>query len=108
MLKVRVIPTLLWKNFNLVKGVGFDSWRSIGSILPAIKVYNQREVDELILVNISAHLSSDDLDYISINEFGKPVDIEGNIIDEFAVFLITATINVLELLSNRDENFQLD
>ena len=33
---------------------------------------------------------------------------EGNIIDEFAVFLITATINVLELLSNRDENFQLD
>ena len=33
---------------------------------------------------------------------------EGNIIDEFAVFLITATINVLELPSNRDENFQLD
>ena len=83
MLKVRVIPTLLWKNFNLVKGVGFDSWRSIGSILPAIKVYNQREVDELILLNISAHLSSDDLDYISINEFGKhcfvPLTVGGGI-----------------------------
>ena len=83
MLKVRVIPTLLWKNYNLVKGVGFDSWRNIGSILPAIKVYNQREVDELILVNISAHLSSDDLDYISINEFGKhcfvPLTVGGGI-----------------------------
>ena len=53
MLKVRVIPTLLWKDFSLVKGIGFDSWRRIGSVLPAIKVYNQREVYELILVNIN-------------------------------------------------------
>ena len=30
MLKVRVIPTLLWKDFGLVKGVGFDSWRRVG------------------------------------------------------------------------------
>jgi cyclase len=42
MLKVRVIPTLLWKQFGLVKGVGFDSWRRVGPVLPAIKVYNQR------------------------------------------------------------------
>ncbi len=48
-LKVRVIPTLLWKQFGLVKGVGFDSWRRVGPVLPAIKVYNQREVDELVL-----------------------------------------------------------
>lgn len=54
MLKVRIIPTLLWKNFGLVKGVGFDSWRRVGPVLPAIKVYNQRDVDELILVDIVA------------------------------------------------------
>ena len=71
MLKVRVIPTLLWKDFGLVKGVGFDSWRRIGSILPAIKVYNQREVDELILLNVNAIYSSDEIDYDTINEFGK-------------------------------------
>ena len=52
MLKTRVIPTLLWKNFGLVKGKAFDSWRRVGSVLPAIKVYNRREVDELILVDI--------------------------------------------------------
>jgi len=71
MLKVRVIPTLLWKQFGLVKGVGFDSWRRVGPVLPAVKVYNQREVDELILVDIVAHLSSDDPDFESINEFGQ-------------------------------------
>ena len=54
MLKVRVIPTLLWKNVGLVKGVGFDSWRRVGTVLPAIKVYNTRDVDELILLDISA------------------------------------------------------
>lgn len=54
MLKTRIIPTLLWKNVGLVKGVGFDSWRRVGSLLPAIRVYNTRQVDELILVDITA------------------------------------------------------
>jgi imidazole glycerol-phosphate synthase subunit HisF len=55
MLKVRVIPTLLWKTPGLVKGVRFDSWRRVGTILPAVKVYNARDVDELIVVDISAN-----------------------------------------------------
>jgi cyclase len=54
MLKHRVIPTLLWKPPGLVKGVAFDSWRTIGAVLPAIKVYNMRDVDELILLDIAA------------------------------------------------------
>lgn len=71
MLKVRVIPTLLWKNFGLVKGVGFDSWRRVGPVLPAIKVYNQREVDELVLVDITLHGSGDDPDFESVADFGE-------------------------------------
>jgi cyclase len=71
MLKVRIIPTLLWKQFGLVKGVSFDSWRRVGPVLPSIKVYNQREVDELILVDITAHQSMNDLDFDSIDEFGQ-------------------------------------
>ena len=70
MLKVRVIPTLLWKQFGLVKGIGFDSWRRVGPVLPVIKVYNQREVDELVLVDILAHGSASDPDFESIEEFG--------------------------------------
>lgn len=83
MLKVRVIPTLLWKQFGLVKGVGFDSWRRVGPVLPAIKVYNQREVDELVLVDIVAHQSDDDPDFESIDEFGQdcfvPLTVGGGI-----------------------------
>jgi len=83
MLKVRVIPTLLWKQFGLVKGVSFDSWRRVGPVLPAIKVYNQREVDELILMDIVAHQSKDDPDFKSIDEFGQdcfvPLTVGGGI-----------------------------
>ncbi|MBL8995015.1 MAG: glycosyl amidation-associated protein WbuZ [Spirochaetia bacterium] len=66
MLKVRVIPTLLWKQLGLVKGVGFDSWRRIGTLLPAIKVYNTREVDELVLLDISATAENREPDYETI------------------------------------------
>lgn len=83
MLKVRVIPTLLWKQFGLVKGVGFNSWRRVGPVLPAIKVYNQRDVDELVLVDIIANQSNDDPDFESIDEFGQdcfvPLTVGGGI-----------------------------
>lgn len=83
MLKVRIIPTLLWKQFGLVKGVGFNSWRRVGPVLPAVKVYNQREVDELILVDIVAHESNGDPDFESIDEFGRdcfvPLTVGGGI-----------------------------
>jgi cyclase len=71
MLKVRVIPTLLWKDFGLVKGVGFDSWRRVGPVLPAIKVYNARDVDELILVDITASQESNVPDHDSVSDFSE-------------------------------------
>lgn len=86
MLKVRVIPTLLKKNFGLVKGTRFDSWRRVGSILPAVKVYNQREVDELILLDISAHTGAGP-DYEEISEIGP---------DCFVPFTVGGGINNVE------------
>jgi cyclase len=53
-LKTRIIPTLLMKGMGLVKGTGFDSWRRVGAALQSIRVYNMREVDELVLVDIAA------------------------------------------------------
>jgi imidazole glycerol-phosphate synthase subunit HisF len=83
LLKIRVIPTLLWKNVGLVKGVSFNSTRRIGSVLPAIKVYNNREVDELILMDISASEEMRDPDYESISEFSAecfvPLTVGGGI-----------------------------
>lgn len=68
MLKVRVMPTLLYKDFGLVKGEGFDSWRRVGSAMQAVKVYNVREVDELVLVDITATLEQRKPDLAMIDE----------------------------------------
>jgi len=53
-LKVRVVPTLLHKGFGLVKGVQFDSRRAVGSPMQAVKVYNLRNVDELVFLDVTA------------------------------------------------------
>lgn len=71
MLKVRVIPTLLWKDFGLVKGIAFNSWRRVGSVLPALKVYNARDVDELILVDITATQTGSVPDHSSVADFSR-------------------------------------
>jgi len=83
MLKVRIIPTLLWNDFGLVKGISFDSWRRVGTILPAIKVYNMREVDELIVLDICATRDKRQPDTLSVSEFAQecfcPLTIGGGI-----------------------------
>jgi imidazole glycerol-phosphate synthase subunit HisF len=82
-LKVRVIPTLLWKDFGLVKGVGFNSWRRTGTVLPAITVYNARDVDELILVDITASAQGRAPEPESISDFADacfvPMTVGGGI-----------------------------
>jgi cyclase len=83
MLKVRIIPTLLWKELGLVKGVGFDSWRRIGTVMPAVKVYNTRQVDELMLLDITATGEGRDPDYETIEEIAAecfvPLTVGGGI-----------------------------
>ncbi len=75
MLKTRLIPTLLWKGPGLVKGIGFNSWRRVGAVLPAIKVYDKREVDELIIVDITATLDRAEPDAASINNFAQSLSV---------------------------------
>lgn len=83
MLKTRVIPTLLWKGFGLVKGVCFDSWRGVGSVQPAMQVYTMREVDELILLNLSASQHNVDYDFDELAEYAAlcrvPLTVGGGI-----------------------------
>lgn len=83
MLKVRIIPTLLWKDTTLVKGIGFDSWRRVGSMLPAIKVYNTRQVDELIVVDITATKDHREPDSILVEDYSAecfvPLTVGGGI-----------------------------
>lgn len=54
MLKTRVMPCLLLDDGRLVKTVGFKKPAYIGDPINAIKIYNEKEVDELILLDIMA------------------------------------------------------
>ncbi len=83
MLKTRVIPTLLYREFSLVKGVKFDSWRWVGSLMQSIKVYNMREVDELIFVDINATQEGRAPDFELVDDFADecfmPLTIGGGV-----------------------------
>lgn len=66
--KIRVMPTLLFKDLGLVKGVRFDSWRRVGSAMQTIKVYNMREVDELVFLDITATRDGRRPDFETVDE----------------------------------------
>jgi imidazole glycerol-phosphate synthase subunit HisF len=54
MLKTRVIPCLLLKGTGLVKTVRFKNPTYIGDPINAVKIFNDKEVDELVFLDISA------------------------------------------------------
>jgi imidazole glycerol-phosphate synthase subunit HisF len=54
MLKTRVIPCLLLKNRGLVKTIKFQSPTYIGDPINAVKIFNDKEVDELVFLDIEA------------------------------------------------------
>lgn len=54
MLAVRIIPTLLTRGRQLVKGRCFDSWRSVGVAAQAVRIHQSRGVDELAILDITA------------------------------------------------------
>lgn len=62
------MPTLLFKDVGLVKGVRFDSWRRVGGVMQAVKVYNMREVDELVFLDVSATLDGRPPDFDTVDD----------------------------------------
>ena len=50
----RIIPTLLLMNEGLYKTFQFKKPRYIGDPINAVKIFNEKEVDELILLDITA------------------------------------------------------
>ena len=52
--KVRIIPTLLTDGVNLIKGECFDSWRTVGFVPGSAQVFAMRNVDELVVLDVSA------------------------------------------------------
>lgn len=63
MLRSRIIPCLLVKNNGLVKTVNFGSPKYVGDPINAVRIFNEKEVDELIVVDIDATAQNHEPDY---------------------------------------------
>jgi imidazole glycerol-phosphate synthase subunit HisF len=69
MLKHRIIPCLLLQNGGLVKTRQFSNPKYIGDPINAMRIFNEKEVDELIVLDIIASKEGREPDYALIEEF---------------------------------------
>jgi len=83
MLRPRIIPCLLVKNKGLVKTVKFKDPKYVGDPINAVKIFNEKEVDELIVLDIDATVNNNEPDYRMVenlaNECRMPLCYGGGI-----------------------------
>ncbi|NQU32404.1 MAG: imidazole glycerol phosphate synthase subunit HisF [Bacteroidetes bacterium] len=63
MLYPRIIPTLLIHKKGLVKTVKFKDAKYVGDPINAVKIFNEKEVDEIVVVDIDASINGNEPDY---------------------------------------------
>jgi cyclase len=63
MLYPRIIPCLLVKDKGLVKTVNFKNPKYVGDPINAVKIFNEKEADELMVLDIDATLEKRGPDY---------------------------------------------
>jgi len=63
MLNPRIIPCLLIKNKGLVKTVKFKNPKYVGDPINAVKIFNEKGADELIVLDIDASKEEREPDY---------------------------------------------
>ena len=54
MLRPRILPCLLVRNKGLVKTVRFSDAKYVGDPINAVRIFNENEVDDLIVVDIDS------------------------------------------------------
>ena len=83
MLRPRIIPCLLVRNGGLVKTVCFDKSKYVGDPINAVRIFNEKEVDELIVADIDATVHNREPNYGMIrnlaNECRMPLCYAGGV-----------------------------
>jgi cyclase len=69
MLRPRIIPCLLIRDGGLVKTVQFKSHKYVGDPINAVKIFNEKEADELIVLDIDASARGVDPNLRLISQF---------------------------------------
>ena len=68
MLHPRIIPSLLIHKKGLVKTVNFTNPKYVGDPINAVKIFNEKAVDELIVTDIDAGVNNTEPDYSMIEK----------------------------------------
>jgi cyclase len=71
MLRPRIIPSLLLHDKGLVKTVNFKSHKYVGDPINAVRIFNEKEVDELAIFDIDATVLNKEPDYILIEKLAN-------------------------------------
>jgi cyclase len=69
MLRPRIIPSLLISNGGLVKTVGFGDPKYVGDPINAVRIFNEKEADELLVLDIDAAVSGAEPNFRLIAQF---------------------------------------
>lgn len=69
MLKNRVIPCLLINDGGLIKTQQFGSPKYVGDPINAIRIFNEKEVDELLVIDVGASRKKRGPDYALIEQY---------------------------------------
>jgi imidazole glycerol-phosphate synthase subunit HisF len=79
MLKHRIVSSIVFNGKSITRGECFVNNRPVGSLIQQVKIYNLREIDELVIYNISGSvLSKKNIDNVSKHCF-MPLAIGGGI-----------------------------
>jgi cyclase len=71
MLLPRIIPCLLVKEKGLVKTINFKNPKYVGDPINAVRIFNEKEVDELIVLDINATMEKREPDYKMIENLAE-------------------------------------
>lgn len=71
MLAPRIIPCLLVHNKGLVKTVKFKDGKYVGDPINAVKIFNEKESDELMVLDIDATVENREPDYKMIENLAS-------------------------------------
>lgn len=71
MLRPRITPCLLVRNKGLVKTVKFADSKYVGDPINAVKIFNEKEVDELIVLDIDATVTGAEPDFGMIQKLAS-------------------------------------
>ncbi len=103
---------MLWNGSTLVKGNKFINSRRAGSPITTIKIYNSRDVDEILFLNIVKSSSGEKFDYDFIrqltDECNVPITIGGGIKKIYEITdLLFAGADKIVINSEAYNNFNL-